>query len=61
MSIFAHWCLAELLTGLKNGASPSWMANRLTAIGQRPISALVDITDYVMVDLGRPFDTHMIS
>ena len=37
-----------------NPASPEWMARRLTAVGQRPISALVDITNYVMIDLGRP-------
>ena len=48
-------------TGLKNGSSPAWMANRLTAIGQRPISALVDITNYVMVDLGRPLHAYDID
>jgi phenylalanyl-tRNA synthetase beta chain len=40
--------------GLKNGASPDWMQRRLLAIGLRPISALVDITNYVTFDLGRP-------
>ena len=39
---------------LKNGASPDWMQRRLRAIGLRPISALVDITNYVTFDLGRP-------
>jgi phenylalanyl-tRNA synthetase beta chain len=42
------------IRGLVNGASPEWMRRRLTAIGQRPISAIVDITNYVMIDLGRP-------
>ncbi len=40
--------------GLKNGPSPKWMQDRLTAIGLRPISALVDITNFVTFDLGRP-------
>jgi len=39
---------------VKNGASPKWLQDRLTAIGLRPISALVDITNYVTFDLGRP-------
>jgi len=40
--------------GLKNGASPQWLQDRLIAIGLRPISALVDITNFVTYDLGRP-------
>ena len=40
--------------GVTNGPSPAWMQARLTAIGLRPISALVDITNYVTHDLGRP-------
>jgi phenylalanyl-tRNA synthetase beta chain len=40
--------------GLKNGPSPRWLQDRLTAIGLRPISALVDITNYVTFDLNRP-------
>ena len=40
--------------GVKNGPSPEWLQKRLTAIGLRPISALVDVTNYVTFDLGRP-------
>lgn len=39
---------------VKNQSSPKWMQQRLKAIGLRPISALVDITNYVTFDLGRP-------
>ncbi|WP_448203642.1 phenylalanine--tRNA ligase subunit beta [Azospirillum sp. sgz302134] len=40
--------------GVKNGPSPKWLQDRLTAIGLRPISALVDITNYITFDLSRP-------
>ena len=44
----------RLVRGVTNGPSPEWMQNRLRAIGLRPISALVDITNYVTFDRGRP-------
>jgi phenylalanyl-tRNA synthetase beta chain len=44
----------RLVRGVKNGPSPEWMQKRLRAIGLRPISALVDITNYVTFDRGRP-------
>jgi phenylalanyl-tRNA synthetase beta chain len=53
----AQWCPAfalRLLRGVKNGASPAWLQRRLTAIGLRPINALVDVTNYVTFDRGRP-------
>ncbi len=42
------------IAGVTNGVAPEWMRRRLEAVGQRSISALVDITNYVMLDLGRP-------
>jgi phenylalanyl-tRNA synthetase beta chain len=49
---------AQEVRGVSNGASPEWMARRLRAIGQKPISALVDITNYVSIDLGRPLHVY---
>ncbi len=43
---------------VKNGPSPAWLANRLTAIGLRPINALVDITNYISYDRGRPLHVY---
>jgi phenylalanyl-tRNA synthetase beta chain len=40
--------------GVKNGSSPEWLKRRLKAIGLRPISALVDITNYITFSYGRP-------
>ncbi|MFN7595355.1 MAG: phenylalanine--tRNA ligase subunit beta, partial [Cereibacter sp.] len=44
----------RLIRGVRNGASPPWMQARLRAIGLRPISALVDITNYFTFGLNRP-------
>ena len=42
------------MRGVKNGPSPEWLQKRLTAIGLRPINALVDITNFITFDRGRP-------
>src|SRR5690606_34575963 len=47
-------CAVRLVRGVKNGPSPKWMQQRLKAIGLRPINALVDITNYLTFDRGRP-------
>ena len=44
----------RLVRGVRNGPSPVWMQQRLKAIGLRPINALVDITNYMTFDQGRP-------
>jgi len=49
---------ARTVRGVKNGSSPEWMAKQLKAIGQKPISTLVDITNYIMIDLGRPLHVY---
>ncbi|MSU88206.1 phenylalanine--tRNA ligase subunit beta [Rhodobacteraceae bacterium 2CG4] len=46
--------LGRTIRGVRNGPSPAWLQDRLRAIGLRPISALVDITNYMTHDLNRP-------
>src|SRR5947207_5137633 len=56
--------LGRHIRGLKNGPSPRWLRDRLEAIGLRPISALVDITNFLTFDLNRPlhvFDAAKIA
>ena len=48
----------RLVKGVKNGPSPKWMQQRLIAIGLRPINALVDITNYLTFDRGRPLHVY---
>jgi len=50
--------LGRKFTGVKNGPSPQWLQDRLKAIGLRPISVLVDITNYMTYDLGRPLHVY---
>lgn len=58
------YIVGRLIRGVKNGPSPDWLKRRLEAVGIRPQSALVDVTNYLMVALGRPlhvFDAQKIS
>ena len=52
-----HACpyfVGRFVRGVRNGPSPAWVQDKLVAVGLRPISALVDITNLVTVELGRP-------
>lgn len=54
----------RLVKGVKNGSSPEWLQKRLTAIGLRPINALVDITNFITFDRARPlhvFDANKVK
>ena len=47
-----------LITGVKNIESPKWLKKKIISLGQKPISAIVDITNYVMIDLNRPLHAY---
>jgi phenylalanyl-tRNA synthetase beta chain len=54
-------CLAFgscLIAGVKNTESPDWLKKKIMSLGQKPISAIVDITNYVMFDLNRPMHAY---
>ncbi|MEX2454873.1 MAG: phenylalanine--tRNA ligase subunit beta, partial [Rhodospirillaceae bacterium] len=56
--------VGRMFRNVTNGPSPQWLQDRLRAVGLRPISALVDITNYVTFDLARPlhvFDADRIA
>ncbi len=51
----------RVVKGVRNGPSPEWLQRRLKAVGQRPISALVDMTNYVSIGLGRPLHVYDLA
>lgn len=54
----------RVIRGVRNGPSPAWLKRRLESVGIRPQSALVDVTNYLMIALGRPlhvFDAAKLS
>jgi phenylalanyl-tRNA synthetase beta chain len=58
------WILGRTVRGVKNGPSPEWLQKRLESVGLRPINALVDVTNFFTLDLGRPlhvFDADKVA
>ncbi len=53
--------VGRVIRGVKNGQSPEWMQRALTAAGMRPISTLVDITNYFTLAFGRPLHTYDLA
>src|SRR3954469_5654710 len=51
----------RVVRGVKNGPSPDWLQQRLKSVGQRPISALVDMTNYIMLGYGRPLHVYDLA
>jgi len=47
-----------LIKGVSNKESPKWLKDKIESLGQKPISAIVDITNYVMLDLNRPLHAY---
>ena len=53
--------LGRVIRGVSNGPSPEWLQRRLRAVGQKPISALVDITNFMTLDRGRPLHVYDVA
>jgi phenylalanyl-tRNA synthetase beta chain len=51
----------RVIRGVNNGASPAWLQQRLKSVGQRPISALVDMTNYITLGYGRPLHVYDLA
>jgi phenylalanyl-tRNA synthetase beta chain len=51
----------RVVKGVRNGPSPDWMQRRLRAVGMRPINALVDVTNYISQDRGRPLHVYDVA
>ena len=47
-----------MIKGVSNKESPQWLKDKIVSLGQKPISAIVDITNYVMIDLNRPLHAY---
>ncbi|MCD8566722.1 MAG: phenylalanine--tRNA ligase subunit beta [Alphaproteobacteria bacterium] len=53
--------VGRVVRGVKNGPSPEWLQNLLKAVGLRPISALVDVTNFLSLDLCRPLHVYDVD
>ncbi len=53
--------VARVMRNVTVGTSPAWLANRITALGMRPINSVVDISNYVMLELGQPNHTYDLA
>jgi len=51
----------RVIRGVRNGPSPDWLQRRLKAVGQRPITALVDMTNFIMLSYGRPLHVYDLT
>ena len=50
-----------IITNVKNCESPDWLKEKIISLGQKPISAIVDITNYIMFDLNRPLHAYDVD